>query len=92
MDDPSLEDMTRAASRVLNTKEEGFVVFIEARPIDHGHHGNKAWEALEEALQLDQAVTAALELVNTDETLIIVTADNSHAMTLNSYCFKGKEL
>ena len=42
MDDPSLEDMTRAALGVLGTREEGYVVFIEAGLIDHGHHGNKA--------------------------------------------------
>ena len=81
-----MEEMTRAAPSVLNTKEGGSVVFFEARLIDHGQHWNRAWEALEETLQLDQAVTAALELVNTNKTLIIVTADHSYVMTLNGYC------
>ena len=38
---PSLADMTEAALRLLNSKSTGFVVFIEAGLVDHGHHGNK---------------------------------------------------
>ena len=64
-------------------REEGFVIFIEAGLVDHGHHGNKAREALDETLQLDMAVSVAREMTSQDETLIIVTADHSHAMTIN---------
>jgi alkaline phosphatase len=92
MDDPSLEDMTRAALAVLGTKSNGYVVFIEAGLIDHGHHGNKAREALDETLQLDRAVAAALELVDLAETLVVVTADHSHAMTINGYPDRGDDI
>ena len=42
MDDPSLAEMTVAALEVLTRRQNGFVAFIEAGLIDHGHHGNKA--------------------------------------------------
>jgi len=90
MDDPTLAEMTEKTLQILSTKNNGFVVFIEAGLVDHGHHGNKAREALDETLQLDAAVTKALELVNLDETLIIVTADHSHAMTINGYPDRGE--
>ena len=32
--------------------------------IDHGHHENKAQRALEQTLELDKAVSAALDLVD----------------------------
>eukprot|EP00091_Calanus_sinicus_P021562 TRINITY_DN6443_c1_g1_i1.p1 TRINITY_DN6443_c1_g1~~TRINITY_DN6443_c1_g1_i1.p1 ORF type:complete len:316 (-),score=68.63 TRINITY_DN6443_c1_g1_i1:147-1094(-) len=92
MDDPTLAEMTSKALQILNTKENGFVVFIEAGLVDHGHHGNKARQALDETLQLDAAVTAALELVDLDETLIIVTADHSHALTINGYPDRGHDI
>ena len=92
MDDPSLEEMTRAALAVLTTRPNGFVAFIEAGLIDHGHHGNKAREALDETLQLDRAVTAALEMVDLEETLVVVTADHSHAMTINGYPDRGADI
>ena len=49
-------------------------------------------EALDETLQLDRAVTAALEMVDTEETLIIVTADHSHALTINGYPDRGDDI
>merc|ERR1712080_128064 len=74
------------------TRENGYVVFIGAGLIDHGHHGNKAREALDETLQLDRAVTAALEMVDIEETLIITTADHSHSLTLNGYPSRGTDI
>jgi len=92
MDDPTLAEMTEKTLEILQTKENGYVVFIEAGLIDHGHHGNKAREAVDETLQLDAAVTAALELVDLEDTLIIVTADHSHSMTINGYPDRGNDI
>ena len=65
LDDPTLAEMTEKALSILNTKTNGYVAFIEAGLVDHGHHGNKARQALDETLELDAAVTKALEMVNT---------------------------
>jgi len=92
LDDPTLALMTEKALQILERKEGGYVVFIEAGLIDHGHHGNKAREALDETLQLDEAVTRALEIVDLNETLIVVTADHSQAMTINGYPDRGNDI
>ena len=53
--------------------------------IDHGHHGNKGQKALTETLEFDDAVQVGLDMTNPEDTLIIVTADHSHSMTVNGY-------
>lgn len=49
--------------------------------IDHAHHFNNPYRALDETLELETALLAALEKVNPAETLIVVTADHGHVMT-----------
>ena len=60
--------------------------------IDHGHHYNTAAKALEETIALDRAVEKARDLVNLDETLIIVTADHSHPLSISSYASRGNPI
>ena len=45
----------------------------------------QAARALRETIGLDKAVAAAVELVNTEKTLIMVTADHSHTMSIGGY-------
>lgn len=49
------------------------------------HHENRARLALEEAKQLHLAVENVEAVTNLTETLIIVTADHSHTMTIGGY-------
>ncbi|XP_045535921.1 alkaline phosphatase [Papilio machaon] len=79
--DPSLADMTRKALSILLKNEKGFFLFIEGGRIDHGHHNNNPYRALDETLEMETALLAALELVNTAETLVVVTADHGQVMT-----------
>ncbi|KAM3965008.1 LOW QUALITY PROTEIN: alkaline phosphatase [Aphomia sociella] len=79
-DDPSLADMTRAALSILLKNDKGFLL-IEGGRIDHAHHYNNPYRALDETLELETALLAALERVNPTETLIVVTADHGHVMT-----------
>lgn len=66
--------------------------FKFGRRIDHAHHRNLARHALEETVELSEAVHAAT--VNTDEhdTLIVVTSDHAHTMTLSGYSQRGKDI
>ncbi|XP_049872225.1 alkaline phosphatase-like isoform X1 [Pectinophora gossypiella] len=80
-DDPSLADMTRAALSILLKNDKGFFLLIEGGRIDHAHHYNNPYRALDETLELETALLAALERVNPAETLIVVTADHGHVMT-----------
>lgn len=57
------------------------IIFILGGRIDHAHHYNNAYRALDETLALETALLAALALVNPTETLLVLTADHSHVFT-----------
>ncbi|XP_030370635.1 alkaline phosphatase 4 [Scaptodrosophila lebanonensis] len=92
--EPSLQEMTEAAIGVLErgTSSAGYVLLVEGGRIDQGHHQNYARAALHEVYELDLAVQAALNMTNSDETLILVTADHSHAVTFNGYPLRGTDI
>ena len=90
--EPSLTEMTRQAVTKLSRSEAGFLLVVEGGRIDHAHHMNKAKRALEETLELERAVEEALSLTRREETLIIVTADHSHAITMNGYPERGNPI
>ncbi len=90
--EPSLEEMTRAAITRLSRDEDGYVLMIEAGRIDHAHHGVNAARALGDTDIFDQSIATALELTDSDDTLIIVTADHSHTMTIAGYPSRGNPI
>ena len=82
---PRLVEMTRKAIDILARGEKGFVLFVEAAHIDKAHHDNWAKKALEEVLELEAAVEVAMTEVRETESLVVVTADHSHSLTINGY-------
>ena len=90
--EPSLVELTEAAITRLSQDPDGFVLMVEAGRIDHAHHGVNAARALEETDMLDQAVAAALAMTNAEDTLVIVTADHSHTMTISGYPKRGNPI
>ncbi|XP_069689290.1 alkaline phosphatase-like isoform X3 [Periplaneta americana] len=50
--------------------------------IDHAHHYNNAYRALDETLALESAVVEAISQVDPEETLLVFTADHSNVLTL----------
>ncbi len=92
MGEPSLADMTGAAITRLRRDEDGYVLMVEGGRIDHAHHGTNAARALEDTDAFDQAVKIALEMTSSEDTLIIVTADHSHTMTLAGYPPRGNPI
>ena len=58
---------------------------IEGGRIDHAHHSGTAVRSLSETLELDRAVNRLLDLVDLEDTLVLVTADHSHTMTIGGY-------
>ncbi|MGF1689495.1 alkaline phosphatase [Photobacterium japonica] len=91
-EEPSLAEMTESALNVLSKNEKGFFLMIEAGRIDHAHHGTKAGLALHDTQALHQAVERVVEMTNPEETLIIVTADHSHVMTMGGYAERGNDI
>ncbi|XP_050434432.1 membrane-bound alkaline phosphatase-like [Adelges cooleyi] len=84
-DEPSLSEMTLAAIEVLRKNNNGYVLFVEGGRIDHAHHQNLAHMALTETIAFSKAVDVADTITNPKNTLIVVTSDHSHTMTINGY-------
>ena len=87
--EPSLAEMTDKAIEVLKKNPKGYFLMVEAGRIDHGHHAGNAYRALSDTVALSDAVKKALEKVNLNDTLVIVTADHSHTMTMAGYPARG---
>lgn len=89
---PSLQQMTSAALSRLKKNDQGYALIIEAGRIDHGHHEGKAYKALTETQELHDTVAWLLTQVDLKETLIVVTADHSHTLTLSGYATRGNPI
>ena len=89
---PSLADMTSKAIDILSKNDKGYFLMVEGGRIDHALHGTNAKRALEDTVALDEAVKTALAKVDLTDTLIVVTADHDHTMTMNGYSAKGNPI
>ncbi len=91
-DEPTIAEMTESAIHVLEKNDKGFFLMVESGRIDHAHHAGNAYNALHDAVAFSDAVQAAVDAVNLDETLILVTADHSHVFTIAGYPTKGNPI
>jgi len=82
---PTLQEMTRNAIQLLQKEPNGFVLFVEGGLIDTAHHETWARIALDETLEFSKAVADAVTLTSEDDTLIVVTSDHSHTMSMAGY-------
>ena len=90
--EPSLTEMTTKAINILDNNAKGFFLMVESGRIDHGHHAGSAYNALTDTIEFSNAVKAAVENTNPDETLIIVTADHGHVFTIAGYPKRGNPI
>lgn len=90
--EPSIIEMTEKAIELLEKGENGFFLLVEGGRIDHGHHGSQAKKALEDFVVFDDAVGKALQVTETNETLVLVTADHSHTFSLGGYSARGNDI
>jgi len=90
--EPSLSDLTTKAIDILSKNEKGFFLMVEGGRIDHAHHAGNARRALTDTIAFSDAVKTALDKVNLEETLIIVTADHSHVFTIAGYPTRGNDI
>ena len=90
--DVSILDMTYAAIKMLEKEPLGYVLFVEGGRIDHAHHETKARKSLDETTQFAEAVMLAKRMTKTEDTLIVVTADHSHTMSLSGYADRGNDI
>ncbi|XP_067948790.1 alkaline phosphatase-like [Watersipora subatra] len=90
--EPSIAEMTKKAIEILRKNEKGFYLFIEGANIDLGHHENRARMALEEGLAFEDAVSTVVNMTSTNDTLVIVSADHSHAFSFGGYSKRGSSI
>ncbi|KLU98614.1 alkaline phosphatase [Photobacterium aphoticum] len=93
---PSLTEMTDTALNHLLADNDGFYLMVESGRIDHGHHAGIAKLALTETEQFHQTISHTVQKLadanQLDDTLIIVTADHSHVMTMAGYQQRGNPI
>ncbi len=81
-DEPSLTEMTVAAIQGLRRNKNGYVLVVVAAGIGRGHDKANAYLALNDAVELSNAVAAAEKLVGDTDTLIVVTASHGSTLTI----------
>jgi len=90
--EPSLAEMTTKAIKMLQRSENGFALLVEGGRIDHGHHDSYTAQVLRETVAFSDAVRVGAELTDESDTLIVVTADHSHAFAFNGYPYISNDI
>lgn len=90
--EPSLAEMTSKAIDMLSQNHKGYFLMVESGRIDHGHHASNAFRALTDTIAFSEAVKTALSKVDLSDTLIVVSADHSHTMTIAGYPTRGNPI
>jgi alkaline phosphatase len=65
---------------------------VEGGRIDHAHHLGNAYRALTDTIELSEAVRVALEKTDASDTLVLVTADHGHVLTVGGYPKRGNPI
>lgn len=89
--EPALADMTRFAIERL-AGDAGYFLIVEAGRIDHAHHAGNAYRALTDTVAFADAVAVAVDMTDPRDTLIVVTADHSHTLTISGYPARGNPI
>lgn len=90
--EPSLAELTRAAIAHLQRDDHGFVLLVEGGRIDHANHEGNAWRALTDTIAMSDAVQVAAQMTSADDTLILVTADHAHTLSMVGYPARGNPI
>lgn len=90
--EPSLAEMTAFAVQHLAARGAGYFLLVEGGRIDHGHHAGNAYRALGDTVAFAEAVAVARQLTSAADTLILVTADHSHTLTISGYPKRGNPI
>ncbi len=82
-DQPDVAEMTRAALDVLSRNKDGFVLMVEAGLIDKFNHPLDWERSVYDTIMLSNAVQVAKDFAaKHNDTLILVTPDHTHGMSL----------
>jgi len=82
-DQPDLVDMVKTALSVLSRGDNGFLLMVESGLIDKYSHPLDWERAVMDTIMLDKAVEVAQQFAAPrGDTLILVTADHSHGLSI----------
>ena len=85
-ENPTLDDLTRAALSVLGKDPDGFWLMVEGGDIDWSAHDNNIDNLIGTVLDFDKAVGSTINWINQNggwaENQLIVTADHDHYLNL----------
>ncbi len=90
--EPSLAEMTGKAIDILKKNQNGYFLMVEGGRIDHASHAGNAYRTFKDTVALSDAVREAMSKVDMNDTLIIVTADHSHTLTIGGYPKRGNPI
>lgn len=91
-DQPTLSEMVETAIKSLSNDKNGFFLFVEGGLIDKAHHKDMARKALAETVEFANAIELATKLTSEEDTLIVVTADHAHTMSISGYPARGHDI
>ncbi|WP_295621804.1 alkaline phosphatase [Chamaesiphon sp. GL140_3_metabinner_50] len=84
---PTLDDLTKAALNVLGKDKDGMWLMIEGGDIDWSAHDNNMDNLIGTTLDFDKSVGSVIAWINANggwaDNELIVTADHDHYLTLN---------
>lgn len=89
---PTLREMTGKAVQLLRKEPNGFVLFVEGGLIDKAHHETWAKIALDETVEFSDAVAEAARMTDEQDTLIVVTSDHAHTVSMAGYPKRGANI
>ena len=90
--EPSLLEMTGPPSSTSRTTTDGYYLMVEAGRVDHANHEGNLYRTVTDGVVFNKAIALADELTDDQDTLIIVTADHTHALAYNGYCGRGTDI
>ena len=86
VENPTLNDMTKAAITVLSQNRKGFWLMIESGDVDWANHDNNLDNSVGAVWSGDVAIKSVTDWVETHsnwkESILIVTADHGHYLVL----------
>ncbi|XP_073811725.1 alkaline phosphatase-like [Musca autumnalis] len=89
---PSLLEMTEVAIKLLSKNKKGYFIFIESGLIDYGNHATNPGISTDETFEMDKAIQKAREMTSANDTLIVVTADHAHPLSIAGFPKRGNDI
>jgi alkaline phosphatase len=87
-ENPTLNDLTKAALTVLGKDPDGFWLMVEGGDVDWSAHDNNLDNLIGTVLDFDRSVGTVIQWINQhggwERNQLIVTADHDHYLTLNN--------